>query len=112
LLDILHMVPPLYHLNRETWPGRRERILRHLAFWGPLHRELASCPLTQLEWLTADRMVQRTTFQTTHGAVTITVNFGRDTQAGCPPYSAVVDGALAVSQRACRARGSGVANQP
>ncbi|MHC1769654.1 MAG: glycoside hydrolase [Verrucomicrobiia bacterium] len=25
LLEILYMVPPIYHLNREAWPKRRER---------------------------------------------------------------------------------------
>ena len=34
LLDILHMVPPLYHLNRAEWPKRKEHILRYLGFRG------------------------------------------------------------------------------
>ncbi len=59
LMEILYMTPPMYHLNRETWPIRKERILRHLKFWSPLHRELADKSLKGFEWLTKDRMIQR-----------------------------------------------------
>ena len=98
LLEILYMVPPIYHLNRQTWPLRRERILRHQAFWGPLHRELAPAPLTGFACLSDDRLVQQTTFQTDTGEVTITVNFGEEAQAGHAPYSATVAGLKAIPQ--------------
>lgn len=98
LLEILYMVPPMYHLNRETWPRRRERVLRHLAFWGPLHRELATAPLKRFACLSEDRLVQRTTFQHADGEVAITVNFGETTQAGYAPNSATVSGSIAVPQ--------------
>ncbi|MDC0936541.1 glycoside hydrolase [Pirellulales bacterium] len=104
LLEILYMVPPMYHLNRETWPRQSEHILKHLAFWSPLHRKLAPAPLTQFEYLSEDRLVQRTTFQTEQGNVSITVNFGQDTQAGCPPRSALIAGAMQVSQSIYNAR--------
>jgi hypothetical protein len=103
LMEILYLVPPLYHLNRQTWPLRRERILKHLAFWGPLHRELATAPLTRFAWLTKDRLVQRSTFQTPQGEVSITVNFGDTPQADCPPHSATVTGSTSVPQRNYRA---------
>lgn len=92
LLEILHQVPPLYHLNRESWPKRRAGILRHLAFWGPLHRELATAPLTGHFCLSADRLVQRTTFRTNNSEITITVNFGEKTHESHPPHSATVSG--------------------
>ena len=104
LLEILYIVPPMYHLNRGTWPKRRERILRHLDFWGPLHRELAPVPLTRFDCLSKDRLVQRTTFQTKKGKVTITVNFGMKTQVGYPPYSATVAGSINVPQQFYRAK--------
>jgi hypothetical protein len=88
----------MYHLSRETWPKRRERILRHLAFWGPLHRELATTPLTRFAYLNEDRLVQRTTFHPKTGEVTITVNFGGTTHAGYAPYSATVSGSISVPQ--------------
>ena len=94
LMEILYMVPPMYHLNRETWPQRRAKILGQVAFWSPLHRQLATAPLTRFEWLTDDRMAQRTTFQTPSGAVTISVNFSERPQAGLAPLSATVGGAI------------------
>jgi hypothetical protein len=96
LMEILYMVPPMYHLNREAWPERRAKVLPHVAFWSPLHRQLATAPLTRLEYLTDDRMVQRTTFEPPSGAVTITVNFSARPQAGLAPLSATVGGAIAV----------------
>jgi hypothetical protein len=88
LMEILYMVPPMYHLNRATWPERRNRILDHLAFWGPLHRELAAAPLIRFAWVTEDRLVQETVFQTGDGEVTITVNFDETSRAGYPSCSA------------------------
>jgi hypothetical protein len=98
LLDILYMVPPLYHLNRATWPARKERILRHLAFWAPLHRQLATAPLTRFEWLSPDRTLQRTTFSLDGRDVTITVNFSDKEQNGFPGKSASVSGEIKVPQ--------------
>jgi hypothetical protein len=92
LMEILYMVPPMYHLSRATWPEREERIVRHVKFWSPLHRQLATAPLTRLEWLTEDRMVQRTTFCSTSGDVKITVNFGLKEQGGVASQTAIVSG--------------------
>jgi hypothetical protein len=99
LMEILYMVPPMYHLNRETWPKRRELILEHLAFWGPLHRELGTAPLTHFAYLSEDRLVQRTTFRLRSGEVTITVNFGGVAQAGYAPDSATVGELISMSKR-------------
>ena len=96
LMEILYMVPPMYHLNRETWPKQRKHILKHLEFWAPLHRELAPAPLTGFEYLSKDRLIQRTTYSSSRGEVSITVNFGEDTQVGYPPLSATVSGPLKV----------------
>lgn len=93
LLEILYQVPPLYHLNRATWLKRKDPILHLLAFWAPLHRELATAALTRFESVTEDRKVQRTTFLTPRGEVSITVNFGEVDQAGYPSQSATVNGA-------------------
>jgi Glycosyl hydrolases related to GH101 family, GH129 len=106
LLEILYMVPPLYHLNREAWPKRREQIARHVAFWSPLHRELATARLTQFEWLSEDRLLQRTTFQRPAGDVTITVNFGDDVLSGHPAHSATISGAIELRQKVYQAHGS------
>ena len=99
LMEILYLVPPLYHLNRETWPQRKNRITRHFSFWSPLHRQLATAPLTRFECLTKDRLVQRTTFRHPAGDVTLTVNFSTDPRSGLPPRSATVGGPVDVTQK-------------
>ncbi len=73
LLEQLYNVPPLYHLNLSEWEKHKGHILKHYAFFSPLHRELALLPMTGFEWLTDDRLVQRTTFG---DGTTITANFG------------------------------------
>lgn len=102
LMEILYQVPPMYHLNREMWPKRRARILRHLSFWSPLHRSLATVPLTNFEWLTEDRLVQQTTFEAEGGPVTITVNFSEEARAGHPPRSASIGGGSPLAGRVFR----------
>ncbi len=92
LMEILYMTAPLYHVNRRHWPLRRERILRHLAVWAPLHEKLATAPLARFEWLTADRLVQRTTFESETGTVRITANFDTVEREGLSPLSARVEG--------------------
>ena len=99
LIEILYMVPPMYHLNRSSWESKKEKILKHYHFWSPLHRELATAPLSKFEYLSKDRQVQRTTFETPEGNVNLTVNFSDDTLAGYPPRSATVDGPIEVGQR-------------
>jgi hypothetical protein len=104
LLEILYMVPPMYHLNREAWPKRRERIVRHVAFWGPIHRQLATARLTRFEWLSADRLLQRTTFRSGEGDATITVNFAGSERTGYPAHSATLAGDLHVAQTVYQAQ--------
>jgi len=62
LLELLYNVPPLYHLNRDEFTKRKAQIKKHHDFFSPLHREAGLLPLTDFEWLTKDRLVQRTTF--------------------------------------------------
>ena len=105
LMELLYMVPPMYHLNRETWPERREQIVRHFAYWSPLHRELATAQLIRFDWLTPDRLLQRTTFRSSQGEVTMTVNFSTAEAKGYPPESATVAGEITVPKKAYRAAG-------
>jgi hypothetical protein len=104
LLELLYVVPPLYHLNRARWARDQERITRHLRFWSPLHRNLARAPLVEFTWLTDDRLVQRTTFDTGAGRVHLTVNFAGEARfapegARLPPRSATVSGPAASGER-------------
>jgi hypothetical protein len=104
LMEILYMVPPIFHVSRETWPKRREHIIEHHTFWSPLHRELACAPLSRFQHLSDDRLVQRTTFETRKGEVSITVNFGERAHAAYPPHSATVAGAVAVPAQVYEAK--------
>ena len=99
LLEILYGVPPMYHLNREMWPKRKEKILRHLSFWAPLHEVIAPAELVGFEWLTTDRLVQRTSFQIHSQKVFVTVNFGDRERLGLPGKSAVVRGVASLMGR-------------
>ncbi|MDA7633004.1 glycoside hydrolase [bacterium] len=99
LLEILYRVPPMYHLNREMWPKRKEKILRHLAFWAPLHQIIAPAELVDFEWLTEDRLVQRTSYQIYHQRVSVTVNFGQQKRLGLLGKSAEVSGVASLMGR-------------
>jgi hypothetical protein len=99
LLDVLYMTPPMYHLNRQAWPQRRERIRAFTAFWSPLHQELGAAPMTAFEFLSDDRLLQRATYETPHGHATITVNFARRPSGGHPALSATADGDIRQANR-------------
>jgi len=72
LLGVLYNTPPLYHMNLAEWERRKAPVKEHYAFFSPLHRETAVLPMSDFEWLTPDRMVQRTKFG---NAVEIVANF-------------------------------------
>ncbi|MBL8228053.1 MAG: hypothetical protein JNL98_06235 [Bryobacterales bacterium] len=88
LLEVLYGVPPLYHLNQESAARMVPEIQPHYRFFSPLHREIATLPMTAFEWLTADRLLQRTEFG---GRVEIVANFSSGAQthggASIPPRS-------------------------
>lgn len=75
LLEALYQVPPLYHLNLREWRRLRDQIVARYEFWSPLHRITGLLPLTEFEWLTADRLVQRTQFG---DRIEVIANFGSD----------------------------------
>ncbi|MDE0401515.1 MAG: hypothetical protein OXL96_27270 [Candidatus Poribacteria bacterium] len=75
LLELLYNVPPLYHLNIEEFSKHKAWIKKHYAFFSPLHRQIGGQAMTDFEWLTSDRRVQRTEFGE---AVEIFANFGTD----------------------------------
>ena len=73
LLELLYNVPPLYHLNLAMFEKHAAQIKRHYAFFSPLHREIGGKTMTDFEWLSPDRFVQRTEFG---DAVELFANFG------------------------------------
>lgn len=75
LLELLYNVPPLYHLNMAEFSKHKAWIKRHYAFFSPLHQQIGGQMMTDFEWLSDDRQVQRTEFGDT---VEIFVNFAAD----------------------------------
>lgn len=75
LLELLYNVPPLYHLNIEEFSKHKAWITRHYTFFSPLHRQIGGQAMTDFEWLSEDKLVQRTEFG---DAVEIFANFGTD----------------------------------
>ena len=73
LLELLYNVPPLYHLNMAEFTKHKAWIQRHYAFFSPLHRQIGGQVMTDFEWLSDNRQVQRTEFG---DAVEIFANFG------------------------------------
>jgi DNA-binding response OmpR family regulator len=53
-------VPPLYHLNLKVWDQQKETIEKYYNFFSPLHKQAALLEMTQFDWLSPDRLVQKT----------------------------------------------------
>lgn len=62
LTELLYQVPPMYHLNLDEFAKHEAAIKRHYAFFSPIHRVLGFQPMTAFDFLTPDRLVQRTSF--------------------------------------------------
>jgi len=62
LTQQLYNTPPLFHVSAATLADRLPAIVRHDAFFRPLHKRLAQEAMTAFEWLSKDRLVQRTSF--------------------------------------------------
>ena len=75
LLELLYNVPPLYHLNMAEFSKHKAWIKRYYAFFSPLHRQIGGQTMTDFEWLSDDRQVQRTEFG---DAVELFANFGAE----------------------------------
>lgn len=104
LLEILYAVSPMYHMNREMWPKRKDAILHHVSFWGPLHRAVAELEMTHFEWLSEDRLIQRTTFGSGAKEIKVTVNFGENKWHQIHPLSAQVSGINELAGKIYRVR--------
>jgi len=70
--DALYGYPPLYSLTATQWERLKERIAASYKRATQTARRVALLPMTGFDWLTEDRMVQRTVFG---GEVAVTANF-------------------------------------
>lgn len=91
LFDALYGQPPLYSLNMTQWDRLKEEIACSYHRATKVAALTATAAMSSFEWLTADRMVQRTVFA---NGVSVVVNFSqRPYEAGertVAPQSALV----------------------
>jgi hypothetical protein len=72
LLEMLYGIPSIWAADRTTLAEWRVSLRALVDAFEPLHRHIAMQPLTSFEWLTPDRLVQRTRFGT---SLILTANF-------------------------------------
>ena len=77
LTELLYMVPPLYHMNLDEFEKHREIMKRHYAFFSPLHRKAGFAQMTDFNWLSTDRMLQRTVF---NNRLELIANFSQESR--------------------------------
>ena len=82
LTELLYMAPPMYHMNLDEFEKHRVAMKRQYDCFSPLHREVGFAPMTDFDWLSADRLLQRTVFG---DCVELVVNYSEDSRR----YSAV-----------------------
>ncbi len=73
LKEILYNVPPLYHIDRHHWDQYKDIISSHSGMFAKTHSAAVTKPLNHFDWLTPDRLVQKTRFGET---LEIIANFG------------------------------------
>ncbi len=74
LTELLYMVPPLYHMNPDEFDRHRGIMKKHFDFFSPLHREFGFAQMTDFNWLSSDRKLQRAVFD---GRVELIANFSQ-----------------------------------
>lgn len=84
LLDLLYLAPPFWNLDLETLRAHGPRLRALNRFFSPLHRRCGTLPLTRFEWLTPDRLVQRTRFG---DKLELTANFATSPYGALPAKS-------------------------
>ena len=63
LTGLLYMAPPLYHMNLDEFAKHGEAMKRYYEYFSPLHRELGFSQMTDFDWLSPDKLLQRTVFE-------------------------------------------------
>jgi len=77
LTELLYMVPPLYHMNLDEFDRHREIMKRHYEFFSPLHKKVGFAQMTDFNWLSADRMLQRAVFD---NRIELVANFSQESR--------------------------------
>ncbi|MCA9524403.1 MAG: hypothetical protein KC609_25720 [Myxococcales bacterium] len=82
LLRMLYNLPQVWSLDRAELAMHARRLKENDRVFAPLHRRIGDQQLTRFEWLSADRLVQRTRFGQ---LVELTANFGARPHHGLAP---------------------------
>ena len=82
LLEALYNVPSMWSLDLRELRENRQAFVSIYKFFSPIHRSAGNQPLADFEWLTPDRLVQRTRFGE---EIELTANFGRAPFQSLPP---------------------------
>ncbi|MHC4299199.1 MAG: glycoside hydrolase, partial [Planctomycetota bacterium] len=77
LTGLLYLAPPMYHMNLDEFAKHRQTMKRYYEFFSPLHREFGFSQMTEFNWLSSDRLLQRTVLD---GAVELIANFSHETR--------------------------------
>ncbi|GAA5512777.1 hypothetical protein Dcar01_01501 [Deinococcus carri] len=73
--SFLYLEPLQFHISRDSFPQDRAEIVAYSRRFSPLHRTYGTAPLSDFQWLTGDRQVQRSVFQAGRKRLTVVANF-------------------------------------
>ncbi|MBO1626176.1 glycoside hydrolase [Bacillus arachidis] len=62
LSELLYNVPPLYHIDKDTWNTNKDMIVSYVNIWSDFHQKAVTKPMTNFKILSEDRLVQCTEF--------------------------------------------------
>jgi hypothetical protein len=88
LTELLYGVPPLEHVSGQTLSKWLKDFVPYYKVFTRLHRAIAFTGMTAFEWLTPDRLVQKSTFG---NQARVTVNFSETPWRNLPARSAQID---------------------
>ncbi|MEC0369856.1 glycoside hydrolase [Paenibacillus chibensis] len=92
LSDLLYNVPPLYHIDQDSWKKDKQLITDYLKVWSPFHEQAVTQPITSFHIYSSDRLVQSASYG---DRLRITVNFSDQDytiqQLTVPAKSAVIE---------------------
>lgn len=90
LKEILYNVPPMYHLNQSEWAKYKGIISKHVKVFSKTHALAVQQEMTGFNWLTKDRLVQRTVFGKTMEIIANFSNVPFTTQGKIIPAHALL----------------------
>ncbi|MEW9500315.1 glycoside hydrolase [Jeotgalibacillus marinus] len=70
--EYLYNIPPMYHLDANSWEDKKETITTNYQTWSAFHEEAVQQPMTDFRVLSDDRLVQSTTYGE---SLTVIANF-------------------------------------